>query len=156
MEIFTFSLPSFETSTFFFLLGPRPICAPAPHLHQHYIAKSNQPSFPQCNYAPHVHLHHIRTSITLRKAITPCFPECNYARKNFKEKLRPTCQAGILPRPRPTHAETAPYPHRTQRLTPPAFASPCTQICTLPYFQTLTSSHACHANCHLLTEPPHD
>ena len=50
-----------------------------------------------------------------------------------------------------TRAAHAPRPLRTQRLTPLAFATPCTQIyCentgirTLPYFQTGTLSHACH------------
>ena len=58
---------------------------------------------------------------------------------------------------RRTCAETVWRPRRTQRLTPLAFATPCSQIyCEntgvrmLPYFQTGTLFHACH----LLTEPP--
>ena len=47
-----------------------------------------------------------------------------------------------------TRAAHAPRPLRTQRLTPLAFATPCTQIYSentaLPYFQTGTLSHACH------------
>ena len=43
-------------------------------------------------------------------------------------------------------------PHR---LTPQMYCEN-TGIHTLPYFQTCTLSHASHANCHLLTEPPHD
>ena len=60
-------------------------------------------------------------------------------------------------------AATAQRPRRTQRLAPLVFATPCTQIyCentgirTLPYFQTCALWHACHTNCNLLTEPPHD
>ena len=116
---------------------------------------STFPFFFYWDLCPHVPLHHICTSITLRKAITPCFPQCNYAHKKFKEKLCPELDG--------SRAETAPAPRRTQRLTPLAFTTPCTQIyCentgvrTLPFFQTYTLSHACHANCHLLTEPPHD
>ena len=91
----------------------------------------------------YVRLHHICISIILRKAILPCFPQYNCAHQNFKEKLCPE-----LDRPR---AATAPQPPRTPRLTPLAFAPPCTPIyCentgirTLPYFQTATLSHACH------------
>ena len=91
----------------------------------------------------YVRLHHICISIILRKAILPCFPQYNCAHQNFKEKLCPE-----LDGPR---AAPAPHMPRTQRLTPLAFATPCTQIyCentgirTLPYFQTATLSHACH------------
>ena len=87
--------------------------------------------------------HHICISIILRKAILPCFPQYNCAHQNLKEKLCPELD-GARSRP-------APQPLRTQRLTPLAFATPCTQIyCentgirTLPYFQTATMSHACH------------
>ena len=125
------------------------------------LRKAITPCFPQCNYAPHACLHHICTSISWRKAITPRFPQCNHARNKFKEK--PCLPRSTPPRPRRTRAETAPHPHRTQRLTPLDFTTPCTQlycestgIRTLPYFQTCTLSHACHANCHLFTEPPHD
>ena len=89
----------------------RTSCVPAPHLRQHYIAKSNHALLPPMQ---------LRTQKFQRKA-TPTVP-------------------------------------RTQRLTPLAFATPCTQIyCentgihTLPYFQTCTLSHACHTKCNLLT-----
>ena len=52
---------------------------------------------------------------------------------------------------------------RTHRLTPLAFATPCTQIyCentdihTLPYFQTCTLSHACHVTELVTCELPLD
>ena len=93
-----------------------------------------------CDY---VSPHHICISIILRKAILPCFPQYNCAHQNLKEKPCPELD-GARSRP-------APQPLRTQRLTPLAFATPCTQIyCenigirTLPYFQTGTLSHACH------------
>ena len=83
------------------------------------------------------------TSITVRKAIMPCFPQCNYARKNFKEKICPEWDG--------SRAETAPEPRRAQRLTPLAFATPCTQVYyentgihTLPYFHyNLTALFNC-------------
>ena len=87
--------------------------------------------------------HHICISIILRIANMPCFPQYNCTHQNFKEKLCPQLHGG--------RAATAPQPLRTQRLTPLAFATPCTPIdCentgirTLPYFQTATLSHACH------------
>ena len=77
---FTFLLKSLlslyfciETSTFSLLFDwdvYPPTCAPAPHLHQHYVAKSNH----------------------------ALLPRCNYARKNFEEKLRPPCHAAPKPR----------------------------------------------------------
>ena len=93
----------------------------------------------------YLRLHHICISIILRKAILPCFPQFFCAHQNFKEKLCPE-----LDGPR---AATAPQPPRTPRLTPLAFAPPCTPIyCentgirTLPYFQTATLSHTCHVS----------
>ena len=98
------------------------------------------------------------TSITLRNAIMPCFPNVTTHKKNSKKK-------SYAQRATQHSAGTALARHRTQHLKPLAFATPCTHIdcentgilsLTLPYFQTCTSSHACHTNCHLLTEPPHD
>ena len=110
--------------------------------------------FPQCNYAPHVRMNRICASITLRKAIMPCFPNV-IIHKNFKEK--PCLELDG------SRARRAAEARRTQRLTPLAFAPPRIQIyCenagvgSFPYFQTCTLPHACHANCHLLAEPPHD
>ena len=64
--------------------------------------------------------HHICISIILREAILPCFPQYNCAHQNLTEKLCLQLHGG---RSRP-----APAPLRTQRLTPLAFATPCTQI----------------------------
>ena len=143
-----------------------PQCDYAPDARLHHICTSitlrKQSPLPPSNYAPHARLRHICTSSTLGKAIMPVFPQCNYAHNNFKEKLWPACHAAL----RRHRAATAPQPLRTQRLAPLAFATPCIQSDwlwkhgdshTLPYYiQTGRLPHACHANCHLLTVPPHE
>ena len=94
----------------------------------------------------HLQPNQICISIIFRKAIMPCFPQYNYAHKNFQAKLCPELDG--------VRAATAPHPPRTHRLTPLAFATPCTQIYSentgigaFPYFQTCTLSHACHVPC---------
>ena len=103
----------------------------------------------------------LSTSITLRKAImldTPHVRLCHTCTSITLQKVISVPRSTALA-PRLHHAETA----RNKRLTPLAFATPCAQIyCEntgirmLPYFQTCTLSHACHTNCNLLTELPHD
>ena len=57
-----------------------------------------------------------------------------------------------------THTKISKQSYAQRATQPGAFATPRSQIyCentgirTLPYFQTCTLSHACHANCHLFT-----
>ena len=66
----------------------------------------------------------------------------------------PSVPRSTAPRLRRHRAETA--PHTASHTT--SFRDPCspiycenTGIRTLPYFQTCTLSHACHANCNLLS-----
>ena len=73
----------------------------------------------------------------MRLALCSCIPQYSCAHQNLTEKLCPEFNG--------VRAETAP------QLTPLAFAPPRTPIdCentgirTLPYFQTVTLSHACH------------
>ena len=80
------------------------------------------------------------------KAITHC-PNVTTHAKISKKRLCPVCHAA---RHR-NRAEITPAPRRTQRLTPLAFVTQCTQVyCentevrTLPYFQTYTWPQACH------------
>ena len=65
--------------------------------------------------------------------------------------LCPACHAALA-----TGIRKARSLHSTQHLKPLAFATPCTHIacantvnCRVPYFQTSTLSHACHAKCNL-------
>ena len=123
--------------------------APALHCEKQFAL------LPQCNYTPHVRLHRICTSITLPKAIMPGFPQCNYARHNFKGKILPT-----VPRSPSTIARrecrqrASQTTHFHERARSDFLWKHRDSHASL--LSTCILSHACHTNCNLLTEPPHD